>query len=326
MSHTADKVTTLERAVRDFVKEGSHIAIGGFTINRNPMAAVHEIIRQRIGNLHVYAHSNGQGLDELIGSGAVKRLEVAYSGNGRFAPTCFCFRRAVESGTITVEDYTNYQMALRFLAGAMGIPFMPTYTSLGTDIVEKWGFPPGLRESDERLAVKKLVKISNPFSREREAEKIVLVPAVNPDVTVLHVQKADKSGYAGISGLTFADVEQAKAARYVVVTCEEIVTSTEIKEAYGLHLIPSFCVDAVVQVRFGAYPTACFGWYDYDPVFFENYRQTGRSPDAFSQYLREYVHAVDTHDAYLARFLSDERRDEIAADPVKGYSLRIRRK
>ena len=104
------------------------------------MAAVYEIIRQKKRGLHLYAHSNGQGVDELIGGGCVDRLEIAYGGSGRFASTCIRFRKAVESGRLAVEDYTNYQMTLRFMAGAMGVPFLPTRSSLGSDIVNRWGF------------------------------------------------------------------------------------------------------------------------------------------------------------------------------------------
>lgn len=116
----------LSTAVRRYVLHGSHISIGGFTINRNPMAAVYEIIRRNTKNLHLYAHSNGQGVDELIGAGCVTKLEIAYAGSGRFAPTCIRFRKVVENGTLVVEDYSNYQMTLRFLAGAMGVAFLPT--------------------------------------------------------------------------------------------------------------------------------------------------------------------------------------------------------
>ena len=135
MPNANEKVMMLEEAIRRFVKDGCHLSIGGFTINRNPMAAVYEIIRQKIRHLHVYAHSNGQGVDELIGGGCVDRLEIAYCGSGIFAPTCVRFSRAVTEGNILVEDYSNYQMTLRFAAGAMGVPFLPTRSSLATDII-----------------------------------------------------------------------------------------------------------------------------------------------------------------------------------------------
>jgi len=141
-----NKIMEIADAVSEFVHEGSHICIGGFTINRNPMAAVHEIIRQNIKRLHLYAHSNGQGIDELIGAGCVERIEIAYSGTGRFAPTCIRFAKAIENKEIEIEDYSNYQMTMRFMAGAMGVPFLPTKTSFGTDIVNKWGFSKEIRK------------------------------------------------------------------------------------------------------------------------------------------------------------------------------------
>ena len=111
------------------------------------MAAVYEIIRLGIKDLHIYIHSNGQGLDELIGCNCISKLDVAYGGTGRAAPTGIRFRKAIQNGEIKYEDYTNFQMSLRFLAGAMGIPFLPTRSALGTDIIEKWGFPEDLRNA-----------------------------------------------------------------------------------------------------------------------------------------------------------------------------------
>jgi len=204
-----DKVMNMSEAIKLYVADGSHISIGGFTINRNPMAAVYEIIRQKIKDLHLYAHSNGQGIDELIGAGCASRLEIAYGGNGRFAPTCIRFKKAVKEGTIIVEDYSNYQMTLRFLAGAMGIPFLPTRSSLGTDIIDKWGFCEKLRKSNHKIPDQKLAVINNPFASWTNATKVVLVPAINTDVTIIHVQKSDRQGTARIEGLTFADIEQA---------------------------------------------------------------------------------------------------------------------
>ena len=136
MNDNTSKVMPLETAVSKFVKDGTHISIGGFTLNRNPMAAVYEIIRQKFRQLHVYAHSNGTGVDELIGAGCVEKLEIAYSGNGKTASTCIRFRKAVQEGLLKVEDYSNFMMSLRFLAGAMGVPFMPTLSGLGSDILK----------------------------------------------------------------------------------------------------------------------------------------------------------------------------------------------
>ena len=189
MNTGSDKIMALDAAVKKFVSSGCHLSIGGFTINRNPMAAVYEIIRQGITNLHVYAHSNGQGVDELVGAGCVKRIEIAYAGNGRFAPTCIRFRRAVEQGEIQVEDYSNYQMTLRFMAGAMGVPFLPTRSALGSSILERWGFPEEMRREEPRIPDKKCVVLDNPFNGWQDTPKVVLVPAINPDITIIHVER-----------------------------------------------------------------------------------------------------------------------------------------
>lgn len=137
------KLMTVADAAERFIRDGQQIAVGGFTINRNPMALVYEIARRRVRDLHLVAHSNGQALDLLVGAGCVSRIEIAYGGNGRFAPTCIRFRKAVERGEVLVEDYTNNQMTLRFLAGALNTPFIPSKSGLGTDVLELEGFPPG---------------------------------------------------------------------------------------------------------------------------------------------------------------------------------------
>lgn len=317
------KLMALDQAVRRFVSPGCQISIGGFTLNRNPMAAVHEIIRQEIRGLHLFAHSNGQGLDELVGTGCVDRIDIAYAGNGRYAPTCICFRRMVQDNAVQVEDYTNFQMALRFMAGAMGIPFMPTCTGLGTDVMEKWGYSPDQREKDDRLPRHKLLTMDNPFSREDRPDKVILVPAIVPDVTIIHAQTADPDGNTRIQGLTFCDIDQAKAARHLIVTCETLAERGELNRSPGDNQIPGFCVDAVVHQPFGAYPTACFGHYDYDPAFLDGYKKTAKDPALFETYVSEKIRATDSHDAYMDLVCPD--REALVADPETGYSLKVKR-
>lgn len=319
------KVTSLAKAIEEFVVPGCQISIGGFTLNRNPMAAVHEIIRQRINGLHLFAHSNGQGLDELIGANCVDRLDIAYSGNGRYAPTCVCFKRHIIENKILVEDYTNFQMALRFLAGAMGLPFLPTYSSLGTDIIDKWGFDPALREKDHGLPNLKLVVVEDPFSQTDPKEKIVLVPAINPDVTIIHAQTADPTGTTRIDGLTFCDVDQAKAARHVIVTCETLVGEGVLNQSPQSNQLPGFCVDAVVHVPFGAYPTACFGQYDYDPQFLDWYAKIAADQTRFDTFIKDYILATDTHDQVIEKACG-KKLAHLIADPETGYSLKVKRK
>ena len=320
-----DKVMNMSEAIKLYVADGSHISIGGFTINRNPMAAVYEIIRQKIKGLHLYAHSNGQGVDELIGGGCVSKLEIAYGGNGRFAPTCIMFKKAVTKGTIIVEDYSNYQMTLRFLAGAMGIPFLPTRSSLGTDIIDKWGFSEALRKSDHKIPDKKLIVMDNPFTSWTNATKVVLVPAINTDVTIIHVQKSDRQGTARIEGLTFADVEQAKSAKYLIMTCEELVKSEELRKNPDQNQIPSFCVDAVVHVPFGAFPTASYRHYDYDPVYLNEYKEYAADDRRHKKYLEKFVYGVNDHQGLLD-LVGKERMEMIKADSRTGYATNLDRR
>jgi len=325
MNISQDKTTSLSEAVTKFVFSGCHLSIGGFTVSRNPMAAVYEIIRQKINNIHLYAHSNGQGVDELIGAGCVSRLEIAYAGTGRFAPTCVRFKKAAQSGAIAIEDYSNYQMTLRFMAGAMGVPFLPTRSSLGTDIIEKWGFPRQMRSEDPRLPDQKLRVMDNPFGSWGDAPKLVLVPAINCDVTVIHVQKADMEGSVRMEGLSFSDVEQAKCARHLIVTCEELVSSDFLKAGPDQNQIPSFCVDAVVHVPYGAYPTACYRYYDYDPAYLNAYRKNAEDDALYNAYLEEFVYGVPDHQGLLDK-IGNRRLDAIKADPRTGYAVGLDRR
>ncbi|MFV0438781.1 MAG: CoA transferase subunit A [Desulfopila sp.] len=319
------KATSLKDAISRYVTDGCHLSIGGFTVNRNPMAAVYEIIRQKRRNLHCYAHSNGTGIDELIGGGCVARLEIAYGGNGKAAPTCIRFKLAVQRGEILVEDYSNYQMSLRFHAGAMGLPFLNTRSGLGTDILNRWGFSRALREKDPRLPKKKYEIIDNPFGGWAGASKVVLVPAINPDVTILHVQKADEYGTCRIEGLNFADIDQAKAARHVIVTCEELVGTEELRKKPEYNQIPFIHVSAVVHMPHGAYPTSCYNHYDYDPVCLKQLACFAKDDTLYQRYLEKFVHGVDSHQGLLD-LVGGEQLEMIAADRTTGYATGLDRR
>ena len=325
MKSETDKTMPLAAAIERFVDDGCHLSIGGFTINRNPMAAVYEIIRQKKRRLHLYAHSNGQGVDELVGGDCAVRLEIAYGGSGRFAPTCIRFRKAVENGSLTVEDYSNYQMALRFTAGAMGLPFLPVRSGMGTDIVMRWGFEAQLRKSDPKLPDQKLCVIDNPFGQWAQASQLVLVPAINPDVTIVHVQKADRAGTVRIDGLPFADVEQAKAARRVIVTCEELVDTRLLRKRPEANQLPFFCVDAVVHVPMGAYPTACYRYYDYDPEYLNRYRQIAVDDKQYTEYMDRFIFGVSDHQSFLG-LQEEDQLARIKADARTGYAKGLPRK
>lgn len=311
-----DRLMSPQEAVRKFVKEGTQIAVGGFTISRNPMAMIYEVVRQGIKGLHLVCHSNGQGLDVLIGAGCVRRLEVAYGGNGRFAPTCIRFRKAIERGEIEFEDYSNYQMSLRFLAGALGIPFIPTKSGLGSDILRVEGFSERTR-GERNVARKKFALAENPF--DEKEERVVLLPALNPDVAMIHAQQVGEDGTVRIKGLTFADLEQAKSADVVIVSCEEIVPTSYIRMDPDQNSLPPFLVDAIVHVPYGAHPTACHYFYDYDPKHLNLYKKEAEDDRRFRDYLDQWVYQVSDHEAYLARVGASDLL-KIRAHSTIGYA------
>jgi glutaconate CoA-transferase subunit A len=304
--------------VRRFVLPGAHVSFGGFTVNRQPVACAYEIMRQGITGLHVYMHSGGQALDPLVGAGCVRAVELAYGANGRFAPTCVRFRAAVQRGELLVEDYTNYQMTLRFQAGAMGVPFLPVRSGMGTDVERRWGFDAAMREGDTRLPRRKLVALDDPFARG-DPRPLLLVPAINPDVTLLHVQQADTQGTVRIAGLTFADVEQARASRRVVVTCEELVEPEVLRAEPERNHLPFFMVDAVVHAPYGAHPCACYGFYDYDARHLNAYRELAADDARFAAYLDEHVYGVSGHEEYLEK-IGAEALERIRAVSPFGYA------
>ncbi len=309
-------------AVRRFVAPGAQVALGGFTINRNPMALAYEIVRRRIGDLHLVAHSNGQALDVLVGGGCVSRIEIAYGGNGRFAPTCVRFRKAAERGEIAVEDYSNYHMALRFLAGALNVPFIPTKSGLHTDLVRRDGFSAAYRAA-HGLPEKKLAVMHDPFDGDND--DVVLLPALKPDVALVHAQYVGDDGTVRIKGLTFADLEQAKAAKAVVVSCEQIVPAADLRLDPDQNALPPFLVDAVVLAPYGAHPTACRFFYDYDPRHLNDYKRIARDDEAYAAWLREWVYDQPDHDAYVAK-VGEDQLARLKADPVRGYAVGLDRR
>ena len=293
-----DKLMSPEEAVRRFIKDGDMIALGGFTVNRNPMVIGREIIRQGRKDLHLVMHSHGQAMDLLVGAGCVARLELAYGGTGRFAPTGIRFRKAVQSGQVKVEDYSNFHMSLRFLAGSLNLPYIPCRSGFESDVLQQWGFGPELRGAG-KIPKDKAIVGQNPFAQEDDP--VVLLPALNPDVALVHVQYVGDDGTVRIKGLTFLDVEQAKSADRVIVTCEEIVPAHTLREDPDQNTLPPFLIDAVVHAPYGAHPTACHYFYDYDPRHLNYYRQVAGDDDGFRRYLDEWVYALDSQEAYLTK-------------------------
>jgi len=320
-SELEGKVMTLREAAK-LVPNGAHISLGGFTTQRHPMAFVHEMIRQRKRNLHAYGHSPGGDWDILIGAGCVRRVELAYEADEAFARIGPRFRDAVEKGVIEWEDYSNFGMVQRFAAGAMGIPFIPTRTMLGSDMLKKEGFSPELRKSDRKIASKKLAAMKCPFT----GDKIVLLPAIQPDVTVIHAQIVDAQGTVRIYGQNFGDEQQAKAAKKLIVTCEEIVQPKKLREFPEHNYIPFFRVNAIVKVPYGAHPYACYRYYDYDPEFLRLYHEQATDDASFKEFLNEYIYGVNDWEDYLEKIGGVKKLRMLKADKKLGYAPKLKRR
>ncbi|CAO0819693.1 glutaconate CoA-transferase, subunit A [Desulfarculales bacterium] len=316
--HTKEhnKVMSAAEAVGRFIKDGDMIAMGGFTVSRNPMVIAREIIRRGLKELHLVMHSHGQAMDILVGAGCVSRLELAYGGTGRFAPTSIRFRKAVQEGKVQVEDYSNLHMSLRFLAGALSLPFMVCRSGFETDVLNKWGFGPEVRGKG-MIPTQKMVISENPFSLQ--GEKVVLLPALTPDVALVHAQYAGEDGTVRIKGLTFLDLEQARSASRVIVTCEEVVPDSFLRADPDQNSLPPFLVDAVVPVKFGAHPTACHFFYDYDPRHLNYYRQVAGKDDSFQRYLQEWIMDIEDQEVYLAKVGAPDLMN-IKANTQVGYA------
>lgn len=276
---------TASDAVAQFVHPGAILGMGGQNIGRCPMALTHEIIRQRIGGLTVVGCNLSIAMDQLVGASLVRRCECG-SGNLERFGTTFCWRRGIESGTLEVEDYSHLAMVTRFLAGEMGVPFMPTRSLLGSDLLGPQDDAPG-----------KAVVIGNPWN---PGERVVLLPALQPDVSIVHVQRADPLGNIVIEGFATHEPEMIRASFHVIVSCEELVPTEEIRTHPERTTVPFMHIDAVVVQPYGAYPTSTYGYYDYDGDEVTAYQEAARagSPD-IDTYLQQRIWGRPTFDDYL---------------------------
>ncbi len=316
------KIIGLQEAAA-LVPDGATLSFGGFTTQRHPMAFVHELIRLKRRNLYLFGHSPGGDWDILIGAGCVKRVELAYEADEAFNTVGPRWRKAVERGEIEWEDYSNFAMVARFTAGAMGLPFMPVRSLLGSDVGARAVLTPEQRAADARTASRKVHIMDSPFD---PADRVALVPAIRTEFAVLHVQKATPAGGVRIEGQSFADVQQALAADTVIVTAEEIIEEDDLRRTPEQNLIPFFVVKHVCHVPFGAHPYAVYNYYDYDPLQLKEYHESARDDPAFLAYLQKYVYGTRDHRAYLEAVGGASRLEGLRAVPGFGYSPDLKRR
>jgi glutaconate CoA-transferase, subunit A len=237
-----EKVVSLEEA-SSFVRDGDSVGIGGSTMSRTPMGMVWALIRAGRKRLTCSRSITSSDGDLLLASGVCDHIVTSWFSQGILWGVSKVMRHHVETGKARFDEWSHMAMGMRFRAGAMGIPFMPIRSMLGSDVRRQRPEP---------------VEMDCPFT----GEKILLVPALNPDVALIHVQRCDAYGNAQIDGLQFMDIDLALAANRVILTTERIVSNDQIRRAPDQTKIPFFAVDAVVELPFGCAPHECYGVYE----------------------------------------------------------------
>ncbi len=298
------KLKTLAEAV-SLVKDGDTIAQGGFACTRNTIAFTHELIRQGRRDLTLSSAILGMDADLLVGAGRVRRLIYGGGSLDRFG-TIQCVNRAYEQGTLVPEYYSSLAVCMRYMAGALGLPFMPIKSLLGSDL---------LTRLQEETATDNIKEMDDPFT----GEHLVLVRALVPDVAVVQVHMSDEEGNARILGPRWDNDEAVKAARQVIVLAEEIVSTDVIREQPELTFIAGYRVSAVVEAPFGAHPTSMFKCYDHDEDHLRLWVSKARTPEGAMEYVDDWIMGSRDFYHYLERVGGFARLQGIKADSLLGY-------
>jgi glutaconate CoA-transferase, subunit A len=297
------KLTSLQEAVAS-IPSGSHLALSGFAITRCAMAFAREVIRQGIQGLTISQCVGAMDADILVGAGAVERFIYGGGSLDKFGRLA-CVNRGIEKGTLEVEEYSSLSVAFRYLAGSLGLPFMPIRSLRGSDLMARLKERTG---SD-------LATITDPFTGE---EWPVLRP-LRPDVAVIQVQTADEEGNAWIMGPRWDNPEQARASQRTIVVAEEVVSGDIIRQNPERTFIPGLLVSHVVELPFGAHPTSVYRVHDYDSGHIQQYVDATRTSEDFQAYLERYVFGVKDHAGYLEKVGGMSHLNSLKADPVLGY-------
>jgi glutaconate CoA-transferase, subunit A len=289
------KLLTMRDAIETFVPSGASVCMNCQMEQMIPFAAGHEIIRQKKRGLTLIGPISDILFDQLIGAGCVERVIAAWVGNVMMG-SAYNFRRAVEQGEIKVTDMTNFTVALALQAAAMGVPFLPTRSALGSDVAKNNEF---------------FGEIESPFDVVRRppsagSDRLHAVKALAPDITIVHVQRADRDGNAHCWANFGIMHEAVRAARTVIVTAEEIVEPDVIASDPNRTVIPGFLVSAVVAAPLGAHPSPVQGYYKRDDRFFEDYHDDTKKPEDFAHWAEYWVREVNDVREYAAR-LGEER-------------------
>jgi len=278
------KLMTLSDAIKTTVHDGDVVYAAGFT-HLIPFAAGHEIIRQNRKNLTLARATPDLIYDQLVAAGCASKVVFSYMGNPGVG-SLRIVRAAIERGEIEWEEYSHFGMITRLQAGASGLPFLPMNQTGATDL---------------EIANHRIKRIVDPYS----GDELIAVPALNPDVAIVHVQRADRNGNAHLWGIVGEQKEVAFASKRLILTAEEIVDESIIRSDPNRTLIPGFIVSAVCEVPHAAHPSYAQGYYDRDNEFYLKWDKISESKDEVKKYLEDWVYSVHDRNEYWEKLGND---------------------
>lgn len=300
-----DKVMTVSQAVATLVQDRDYLAIGGFGSDRLPTAVMHEIVRQKKQDLAMAGHTATHDFQilcagNLTGRGrTIARVDIAYVVGLEARGLSPHGRRVMESGEVEFTEWSNYALAVRFKAAAMGLPFLPCRSMAGTDTF--------LHSAAKTMTC--------PFT----GVKLTLLPALYPDVGIIHVHEADRFGNCRIRGTSVADFDLARASKKLIITCERLIADDVIRQDPTLTIIPFFCVDAVCEVPYGSYPGNMAYEYFSDEPHIRLWLEEERSEETYQKFLEKYIFGVRDFADYIQLCgglprMQELRRQELLLD------------
>jgi glutaconate CoA-transferase subunit A len=295
-----NKVTTVEQAVSVHIHNGDYLAVGGFGHVRIPTAVLYEIVRQKKRNLGMAGHTSIYDSDLLASSGCMDRCDISYVIGYEIRGLSASARRAFQKKDIRKTDWSNCALAWRFWAGSAGLSFVPSRNLLGTDTFK-------------HSAAK---TIECPFT----GKKYVALPALYPDVGIVHVHRADTYGNCQIDGILVSDPYLARASKRVIITAEKLVPHDEIRANPQATVIPYWCVDAVIEVPYGSHPGNMPGEYWFDEDFFKMYLETVKTEEGTEGFYKDYVHGVKDFEEYLEKIGGGRKMRDLRAIEKLIYS------
>lgn len=304
MTASNHKSMTAAQAIEQFVHDGDELIIGNYTVG-SCAELVYEVARQKKKDLTLYSQSGIFDVEVLVAAGCVSRLVTTYVMRSGGKSGGSAVERALQAGTLEMEDYTNFNYNARLEAGKHGFSFLPVLEGImATDLYKKRGF---LKENKYRL-------IRCPYTDK----DIVTVPAANPDVCIVHVQRADRQGNAQYWGAMGSVAAAALCSRRIIVSCEEIVDYEVIRSSPHLTIIPAFRVDAVVEVPWGGHPTEVLGYYNLDRLMFGLFVTAAATGEGLKTWMDEWVFGCPDREAYLNHYneiFGEEFLDLLKAKP-----------